>query len=85
MEIEINELLEKKLDIYIFEDICYKENSHIPIIEESAKLKIAQVLARKGKKVLIRDYSHMIQAVKMEYGNIFNYEVIENQNKNLEK
>ena len=78
LKLEVKEFLKKNLDKYVFEDICYKENCHIPIIEESAKLKIASELVRRGKKVIIRDFPHMIQAVKMEYGNIFSYEVMEN-------
>lgn len=60
---------------YRFKDICYKPNTHIPIIEESAKLKIAEILVRKyNKPVVIQDYAHMISEVKKEYGTLFQYE-----------
>ena len=61
-------------DVYIFENVCYKENSNIPIIEESAKLKIAQYLTILGKTVVIKDEEKMINEVKKEYGNIFKYQ-----------
>jgi UDPglucose 6-dehydrogenase len=61
-------------DVYIFENVCYKENSNIPIIEESAKLKIAQYLTILGKTVVIKDEEQMINEVKKEYGNIFKYQ-----------
>lgn len=65
-------LNENKME-YLIEDICYKENSKIPIIEESAKLKIAKRLVEAGKKVTIKDELQLINEVKKEYGNIFNY------------
>ena len=51
----------------------YKENSKIPIIEESAKLKIAANIARMGKKVIINDEVQLIDECKKEYGNLFCY------------
>jgi len=59
----------------IIEDVCYKENSHIPMIDESAKLKIAKFLVDSGKQVIIRDREDIIREVKKEYGNIFQYEI----------
>ena len=72
--LEVDNLLNKAQDSYTIEDICYKENNHVPIIEESAKLKIAKELVKRGKKVIIKDLPHMIRIVKMEYGNLFFYE-----------
>jgi len=62
---------------YRFKDVCYKPNTHIPIIEESAKLKIAEVLVKKYKKpVVIQDTPAIISEVKKEYGSLFKYETI---------
>jgi nucleotide sugar dehydrogenase len=62
---------------YRFKDVCYKPNTHIPIIEESAKLKIAEVLVKKYKKpVVIQDIPAIISEVKKEYGSLFKYETI---------
>ena len=69
----VNEILFENREEYLFENICYKENSKIPIIEESAKLKIAKKIYDFGKKVTIKDELQLINEVKKEYGNIFNY------------
>jgi len=63
---------ENKLE-YIIEDICYKENSKIPIIEESAKLIIAKRLVEAGKKVIIKDEIQLINEVQKVYGRLFDY------------
>ena len=65
-----------KPDVYIFTNVCYKDNSKIPIIEESAKLKIAEYVAKEHKKrVIIRDVEVIINEVKKEYGTLFMYEI----------
>ena len=59
---------------YMFDNVCYKENSKLPIIEESAKLKIAELLVKKyGKSVIIRDIEPIINEVKNKYGKLFDY------------
>lgn len=63
-------------EVFEFTDICYKENSKIPIIEESAILKIAENLAKKGKKVIIKDEIQLINECKKEYGNLFKYKIV---------
>jgi hypothetical protein len=63
--------------VYRFKDVCYKPNTHSPIIDESAKLKIAEVLVKKYKKqVSIEDTPAIISEVKKEYGSLFKYETI---------
>lgn len=69
-------LLDENKDEYVIENVCYKEDSKIPIIEESAKLQIAKKLVENGKKVTIKDEIQLINEVKKEYGNIFNYLII---------
>jgi len=73
---QAKQLLDENLEEYTFENICYKEDSKIPIIEESAKLKIAHLLYRSNKKVIIKDEIQLIDEVKKEYGNIFTYVVV---------
>ena len=82
-----NEILSKKMqelltctklnDItFIFSNVCYKDNSKIPIIEESAKLKIAEILVKTyGKKVVVKDVEPIINEVKKEFGSLFDYEI----------
>ena len=66
-------LLEKNLDKYFFEDVCYKSNCPVPIIENSQKLVVAKALAEKGKEVTILDTESVITKVRQEYKNIFSY------------
>lgn len=75
---QTNQLLKENpgREEFEFTDICYKENSKIPIIEESAKLKIAANLVRMGKRVTIKDESQLINETKKEYGKLFDYEII---------
>jgi nucleotide sugar dehydrogenase len=59
---------------YIFQNVCYKEGSKIPIIEESAKLKIAEILVKQyNKRVAIKDTPDIIKEVQKEYGKLFYY------------
>ena len=69
-------LLHENKEEYVIENVCYKEDSKIPIIEESAKLQIAKKLVENGKKVIIKDEVQLINEVKKEYGNLFNYLII---------
>lgn len=69
-------LLDENREEYVIENVCYKEDSKIPIIEESAKLQIAKRLVENGKKVTIKDEIQLINEVKKEYGNLFNYIII---------
>ena len=75
---QTEQLLRENPDKKVFEftGICYKENSKIPIIEESAKLKIAANLARMGKRVIIKDEIQLINECKKEYGSLFKYKII---------
>jgi len=67
------QLIDQDLNKYYIENVCYKENSTIPIIEESAKLKIANILYLNGKRVIIKDTPEIIMEVRKDYGNIFDY------------
>jgi len=60
----------------IFENVCYKNNCLVPIIEESQKLVIAEALARRNYRVVIRDRENIITEVKKEFGRLFHYDVI---------
>ena len=78
IEYQMNQLMKNSTnDYFTFENVCYKENCKIPIIENSAKLKIAEKLARKKKIVTIKDDMETINEVKKEYGSLFKYRIIE--------
>ena len=66
-------LLNENREEYLFEGVCYKEGAKIPIIEESAKLKIAEYLVKNGKTATIKDNEDIINEVRKEYGNKFSY------------
>jgi nucleotide sugar dehydrogenase len=76
IEFQVNQMLCENKDSYTFENVCYKENSKIPIIEESAKLKIAKKLTTFGKQVTIKDTEDIILEVKKEYGVLFDYDIV---------
>jgi UDPglucose 6-dehydrogenase len=74
IEIQAKQMLEDIQDqTIVIENVCYKENSKIPIIEESAKLKIALYLKQAGRRIIIKDTEEIIREVKKEYGNLFEY------------
>ena len=58
---------------YIIKGVGYKDNCNVPIIEESQKLIIGEELIKNGYNVILEDKEHMLNAVKLEYGNIFAY------------
>jgi UDPglucose 6-dehydrogenase len=64
---------------YTFEDVAYKERSSVPIIEESQKLLVAELLVRSGKRVLIRDRKMIIDEVRRTFGRMFEYEITDQQ------
>jgi nucleotide sugar dehydrogenase len=70
-----DKLIKRNLDSYIFEDVNYKDNCPVIIIEESQKLAVAEILAKRGCHVLIRDHAAVIAEVKEKYGVLFNYEI----------
>jgi UDPglucose 6-dehydrogenase len=72
---QTRQILNEEKSEYVFEGVCYKDNSSIPLIEESAKLKIAKEIAKLGMKVVIQDTPEIIMEVKKEFGNIFEYRV----------
>ncbi len=73
MQCMIDKLLTEDRSEYVFENVTYKENCAVPIIEESQKLIIAAALAKSGKRVVILDVPAVITEVQQAYGNIFEY------------
>ena len=60
-------------DVYIT-TAAYKENCEVPIIEESQRLKVAEILSRSGAPVMIRDTREIMNMVENEYGRLFTYD-----------
>lgn len=70
-----DKLLAKNQETYTFEDVNYKDNCPVVILEESQKLAVAEILAKNGKHVIIRDRVCVIEEVKQKFGNLFEYEI----------
>lgn len=63
-------------DTYVFERVAYKDTK-VPIITESCKLRMAEILSS-CYNVVIRDTRDIINEVRKVYGNRFKYEIIQN-------
>lgn len=74
---QVQEFLKENRSEFLFEDVCYKENCPVPIIEESQKLVVAKELALAGRKVTIKDRQFVIDIVKQQYGDIFSYTAVD--------
>ena len=62
-------------NVFTFEDVTYKPNCAVPMIDKSPKLEVACALARSGKHVMIIDRAEVVVEVMKEYGNLFIYEI----------
>lgn len=69
----IQQLLGQNLPEYVFEDVAYKPDCPVPIIERSQKLAVAKGIAEQGKKVTIQDTEAVIAAVQKTYKDLFHY------------
>lgn len=72
----IDSLLKANKNEYIFEDVAYKPNCAVPIIEESQKLVVASGLVKTRKQVIIKDKKEIIDLVQKHYGNLFKYVIV---------
>lgn len=70
-------MMDQHLDEYVFEDVCFKPGSPVPIIEESQKLEVARIIAEAGNRVLIRDRKLVLQMVQSVFGDLFEYETMD--------
>ncbi len=64
-------------DVYVFEDVSYKPNSPVALIENSQKLIVAKLLAKHGEKVIIRDRPEVVSLVQEQFGDLFEYEQLQ--------
>ena len=60
-------------DMTTFRGVAYKPDCPVPIIEESAKLRVAELVARRGVEVTIEDRASVVRAVREKYGTLFKY------------
>lgn len=62
-------------DEIVFDSVTYKKGTDI--LEASQQLKLAEALARAGKKIIIRERADVIKQLIDLYGNLFTYQVHE--------
>lgn len=72
--IMVENLLKENKEMYIFEDVAYKPKCPVTIIEESQPIEVAKLIAKSGKTVIIKDRKAIVDAVKLEFGSLFEYE-----------
>ncbi|HSX26855.1 MAG TPA: hypothetical protein VLE89_07625 [Chlamydiales bacterium] len=75
VEYQAKKLLRENRAEFVFDDVCYKSKCPVPIIEESAKLRIAKYLREHDQRVVISDREEVILKVQEEYGDLFNYRI----------
>ncbi len=56
-----------------FDGITYKKGS--TLLDESQQLKLAEMLAKSGRKVIVKDIEKVIDEVKAIYGSLFEYKI----------
>lgn len=70
---QAKELIAQNLPEYEFKQVAYKPNCPVPMIEESQKLRVAELVADAGKKVVIVDVPEVLSQVQQEFGSHFKY------------
>jgi len=73
---QARQLLDSGIDEYTIDGVGYKEPCTVPIIEESQKLVIGRILAENGVKVVARDTKLLLDAVRLQFGDLFEYQEI---------
>jgi nucleotide sugar dehydrogenase len=68
IEFQAQQLLAKGKDTYVFQYVAYKQPCEVPITEESAKIKVAVILAKAGKTVILRDKPHILDDARRVWG-----------------
>jgi nucleotide sugar dehydrogenase len=69
IEFQAQAYLAQNKDVYVFEQVAYKQPCTVAITEESAKIKVGILLVKAGKKVILRDEAHILEDAKRTFGN----------------
>lgn len=72
LDFQMKELLAQNLDFYVFESVSYKPQTDI--LEESQQLALALKLVQAGKKVVLKNSSHVQHQLQLLYPNYFAFE-----------
>ncbi len=74
----VQKYIKQGLDVYIFENVFYRPDMSVPLIDNSPTLKVASDLAViYAKRVVIRGTVECCDVVRNSYGPAFEYQVIE--------
>eukprot|EP00759_Apiculatamorpha_spiralis_P015011 PhF_6_TR21700/c0_g1_i1/m.30990/K00012/UGDH, ugd; UDPglucose 6-dehydrogenase len=73
-DIMIQNFIDQNLERYVFQDVNYKPQCNVVILEDSQQLRVAVGVARAGKVVVIKDRRPVIEKVKEMFGPLFLYE-----------
>ncbi len=69
----LEEIIMSGKDVHTFENVTYRPDMSVSMIDNSPKLKLAEDLVKKGHKVIIKDTPETIECVKGVFGDIFSY------------
>eukprot|EP00939_MAST-03C_sp_MAST-3C-sp1_P003089 g3089.t1 len=76
-QLQAEHLLKSGKTTHTISNVGYKDPCPVAIVEESQKLRIAEILARAGHDVTISDVDFLVHKTQEEYGNLFHYEIAE--------
>lgn len=62
-----------KSTVVLFHDVTYKPRCPVPIVQESQKLQVARLVRLAGWPVVIVDRPAVLDAVRRDYGTLFQY------------
>lgn len=68
VDFQAKQFLAQEKDVYVFQYIAYKQPCEVPITEESAKIRVAVILANAGKTVILRDKLHILEDARRVWG-----------------
>eukprot|EP00762_Andalucia_godoyi_P002183 ANDGO_07621.mRNA.1 UDP-glucose 6-dehydrogenase len=70
------DLILQNKEEYVFSGVAYKPMCPVPMIDNSQKLVVASIVAKAGKRVVIKDQPAIIKEVQKKFGSLFSYEVL---------
>ena len=78
-KLQVQDLLNSGKTTHVISNVGFKDPCPVAIIEESQKLRIAEILARSGHDVTIKDVDFLVRKTQEAFGNLFKYEVLKRQ------
>ena len=69
----LEEIIMSGRGTHTFENVTYRPDMSVPMIDNSPKLKLAEDLVKMGHNVVIKDTPETIECVKSVFGDMFSY------------